>query len=156
MAEVFDIDAISAPAEQGAKPIPKTGGFDIDAISTQSEPVDMASQGFSERLGERFEERRMEVVDTIVDFEEGKQGLGSTAVQLAGKGVAGPALDVLGEGVISLARGLSVIVPDSIEKPAIEQIKKGVEFISNTENPKLKSVSVLTFKLTYGFAVISN
>jgi len=89
-------------------------------------------KGFFDRVGERFEERSLQVSDTMESLVNEDIGAIQGGLQFAGKGVAGPVVDVLGEGIVSAAKGLSFVTPDVIEEPAVNAFKDGWNWLTET------------------------
>lgn len=90
-------------------------------------------KGFVERTEQRLEGRKAEVGKSALDLIQGDIGPSQAAIQIIGKGVAGSALDIVGEGITSAGRGLSFIIPDSIEEPAKQAIVKGWKILTETD-----------------------
>lgn len=76
-----------------------------------------APKGLGERLGGRFGERVGEIKETFKQASEMKLTPAEVGLQTVGKGV-GFVGDVIGEGLVSILRGIGKITPDFIEDPA--------------------------------------
>src|SRR3990167_11075305 len=89
----------------------KTVGFDIStAKPIQAEPIESSEdKGFLERVGERFSERKKQGYEIAQAVERGDQSVLEGAFQTGGKVLAGGALDVIGEGVSAVGRGIANI-----------------------------------------------
>ena len=90
-------------------------------------------RGFIENIEDRYNQRKLEVSDTIEDLIEGNITKGEGAVQLIGKGVAGPVFDVVGEGIVSLGKSAFSILPDWLQEDVKESAIDGWNAISDTE-----------------------
>ena len=90
-------------------------------------------QGFTERVSRRLGERRQEVSKTFEDVATGEITGAEGALQTLGKGAAGASLDIVGEGIISLGRGISAAVPDAIEDPIKREVVEGWDTLMNTD-----------------------
>lgn len=106
----------------------------------QSNLPEKEEDGFIERVGERLTERGKEVDEAITSFqkrveEEGVSGpaLVSLAGNIAGKGIAGGALDIVGEGLVSAGKAIGYVIPDAIEEPIKEKIVQGYNTLVNTD-----------------------
>lgn len=88
-------------------------GFVLDVPEEQEVVPDEPQQGFVERVQEGLETRRDEFGEIIEARLQGDQGVLETALQIVGKGIAGPIFDVVGEGLVSAFRAL----PDELEQP---------------------------------------
>jgi hypothetical protein len=82
---------------------------DIHSLKLDDQP----SKGAFQRLGESYDRRAGMAQDAADAYQRGEQSLPETALQITGKGVAGFANDVVGEGVAAGFRAL----PDAIEQP---------------------------------------
>lgn len=103
---------LTGPTEQVKEQIigaPDSNIIELTPPTDQEAPQD----SFIERVQGDLESRRTEFIDVIEGALEGDQGIAETALQIVGKGIAGPIFDVVGEGLVSAFRAL----PDSIEQP---------------------------------------
>jgi len=96
----------------------KTVGFDIStAKPVQSVPIESSEdKGFLERVGERFSERKKQGYEIAQAVERGDQSVLEGAFQTGGKVLAGGVLDVIGEGVSSVGRGIVSITPEPVKE----------------------------------------
>lgn len=73
------------------------------------------SQGeFFDRIAKLASNRKEEMTGAVGKYGRGELGLGSTLLQVVGKGGFGTAADLVGETVAS---GVSAVVPDAVEEP---------------------------------------
>lgn len=87
---------------------------------------------FFQRVGQDYD-KRVNMAQTAADaYQRGEQSLPETYMQITGKGVAGLANDVVGEGFKSLGTGLSAITPDMIERPIKETASNAFNFVANS------------------------
>lgn len=108
------------------------GGFNPDEyLSTK--PVQAQPKGYIERVSERRKERTSELADTFQDYNKGEISQAELGLQMMGKGVGGMVMDVGGEALVSVGRGLSYIIPDSIEEPVKQSISEGLEYLMDTD-----------------------
>ncbi len=89
---------------------------------------------FIQELSANLEERVRLVEESAEDYKAGKIDLLEYTTQVGGKGVAGSYLDLAGALVSGGLEGISFLVPDSIEKPALNTLKEGIDFLTNTES----------------------
>lgn len=76
-------------------------------------PETIPQKDFFQRTGDNILKRANEVADSIVSYKSGDQGLGQTALQVAGKGLAAPLNDIFAETARSAYRSL----PPEISEP---------------------------------------
>lgn len=110
---------------------------------------------FIDRVSKISSERNNEVLQTLSDLGAGVISPGEANLQILGKGVAGKALDIVGESVVtgikqigkgleaigappseimvSLGNAASAVIPDFIEEPAKEAIVNGWNYIKDGE-----------------------
>lgn len=89
--------------------------------------------GFLQRVGQDMQ-NRTKLLEQISDATSGgEQTFAEGVLQTVGKVGVGGFFDILGEGLVSGVRTLSKITPDFIEKPLVDNVKKGVGALLNTE-----------------------
>lgn len=88
----------------------------VDGSSALKKSTKPQTKGFAGRVGDDLEHRNDQLQEIDQARKSGEQGRIESGFQKAGVG-AGIALDVAGEGIISLGRGISNITPDIIEAP---------------------------------------
>lgn len=128
------VNPLEAPVVQAGID-PAFGGIsaDIDPafgglpIPEQEEP------GFLEKIEGIRSERLTEAGQSLVDLIQGDIGPVQATTQIIGKGVAGQVLDIAGEGLSQVGKGLSFIIPDSIEDPIKESVKEGWDMLTKTD-----------------------
>ena len=90
-------------------------------------------KNFFERSAEDVNKRRDEFSQVIQAYKEGKANPADIYIQYVGKALAGSVLDIIGEGVVSAGRGLSLIIPDYIEDPIKNKAKEAWSNLTQTE-----------------------
>ena len=93
-----------------------------------SEAIPDYVNGIAESLVKRKEQLR----GTIESYESGDSNILTANFATASAGV-GLGVDVLAETGILALKGISVLVPDAIEDPIIDTMKKGFKFLFETE-----------------------
>jgi len=111
--------------------IPVDGGGRFGGTVVEQDQAE-EKKPYMERVEDRFTERKTEIDITEEAYDKGEITYAESELQGIGKS-AGLALDVIGEGLVSAGRGLSYVIPDSIEEPVKQTIKEGFEDLSNTE-----------------------
>src|SRR3990167_5175865 len=108
----FDIST-AKPVQE----IPKTGGFDIStAKPIQADQIESSEDnGFLERVGQRFSERKKQGYEIAQAVERGDQSVLEGAFQTGGKVLAGGGFDVIWEGGSSVGRGGVSITPAPVK-----------------------------------------
>src|SRR3990167_4726812 len=103
--------AFDISTAQPIQEIPKTGGFDLStAKPIQEDHIESPEdKGFLERVGQRFSERKKQGYEIAQAVERGDQSVLEGAFQTGGKVLAGGALDIIGEGVSAVGRGIANI-----------------------------------------------
>jgi len=104
-------------------------------------------KGFFERVGARFGERKGELGETFRQTVAGEIDPASTGIQTVGKTI-GFAGDIVGEGLVSLLRGVSKLTPDVIEDP-IKQ--KAVDLLNTDEGEQALAAIQKGFDAWEGF-----
>ena len=100
----------------------------------QTEPEKL---GFAQRFGKDLE-KRTQMAENISDaVSSGEQNYAEGVLQVAGKVGVGGVFDLLGEAIISGARGLSAITPDIIENPIKDLTTSAFYKFLNTTRVKL-------------------
>lgn len=89
------------------------------------------NKGFFERVGDDYQKRSQYIDESRDLYNQGKQGLGSMALQQVGSSF-GLLNDVIGEGFQSAGSALSSITPDFIEEPVKEAGKSVLNSIGDT------------------------
>jgi hypothetical protein len=85
------------------------------------------------KLGEDMEKRTEMVNQIEKDWDAGKINAFEYTTQVAGKGVAGRGIDIIGAGISGALDGISFLLPDMIEEPMLDSIKEGLDFVVNTK-----------------------
>ena len=83
-------------------------------------------------IAESLVKRKEQLKGTIESYESGESNI-LTANLATASAMVGTGVDVLAETGILALKGLSVIVPDAIEDPIIDTMKKGFKFLFETE-----------------------
>ena len=83
-------------------------------------------------IAESLVKRKEQLKGTIESYESGDSNI-VTANLATASAMVGTGVDVLAETGILALKGLSVIVPDAIEDPIIDTMKKGFKFLFETE-----------------------
>ena len=96
---------------------------DILARAKQRKQQPTADRNFVARTGGKLVERLPAAKESMQRFASGEQGMYESGFQIGGNMLAGGTMDALGEGLSSVASGISKITPDVIEDP----IKKGAK-----------------------------
>lgn len=105
-----------------------------DAAPTIAQPETQEEKlNFAQRLGEDIFKRRA-MLDEINDaILAGEQGYAEGAMQVIGKVGFGFVFDLLGEGLVSGARGLVAVTPDVLARPiAFGATSAGIAFLNTT------------------------
>jgi len=105
----------------------------LSSVETEIPSLPEEKKGFLDRVSERFDERSAELTETMESYSKGDIGKTQAGLQVVGKGAAGGALDVMSEGLVSAGRGLSAIIPDSIEEPIKNKVIEAWDAVSNTD-----------------------
>ena len=90
------------------------------------------SPDFGERVEKKLSARLDQVNRTLKDHAEGKIGTLQAGAQVVGKGLAGSAVDIIGEETIDAIKGINMIVPSSVK----DEVKKTWKWFSDTEAGK--------------------
>lgn len=80
-----------------------------------------------------LENRASEYEQTLKDFNSGKISYPEFVLQAYGKAAFGSFLDVSGEAITTGLKGISFLIPDSVEKPVVDAVTQGLDYIENTE-----------------------
>lgn len=112
-----------------------------DVMSYFQSNLPQEDKGFFERVGEDLTKRKEAISETVKSAEKGDIGEFQQTVQTAGQ-VAGGVLDIIGEGVVSAAKGVSLVIPDAIEEPAKEALKAGWDTLTKTEIGKVATQAI--------------
>jgi len=80
-----------------------------------------------------LENRAAEYDVTLKDFNAGRISYPEFVLQAYGKGVFGSFLDISGEAISTGLKGLSFLIPDNVEKPVVDAVQQGLEYIENTD-----------------------
>lgn len=80
-----------------------------------------------------LENRASEYEVTLKDFNAGRISYPEFVLQAYGKGAFGSFLDISGEAISTGLKGLSFLIPDSVEKPVVDAVKQGLDYIENTD-----------------------
>lgn len=99
---------------------------------TPAQPVE-EDKSFTERVSERHKERVGEVAETFEQRVKGEISEASAILQTVGKGGAGMAMDIMGEGLVSIGQGISYVVPDNVEDAVKSGFSQGMDMLMNTE-----------------------
>lgn len=125
----------------------------VMAYAQQNFNTAIEDKGLIDRINERSNERNQEVYQTFDDLTSGVIGHKEAMLQLIGKGVAGKALDIIGESVVSgietVGEGFEAVgapidkivlsigdaasgaIPDFIEEPVKQAIVNGWEWVKD-------------------------
>jgi len=96
----------------------------------QTEPEKL---NFGKRVYEDIKKRAVVAEEISRATAEGEQSYAEGMLQVAGKVGVGGLFDLLGQGLVSAARGLSAITPDVIENPIKDLAKSAGAAFLNTE-----------------------
>jgi len=83
-------------------------------------------------IAESLVKRKEQLKGTIESYESGESNI-LTANLATASAMVGTVVDVLAETGILALKGISVLVPDAIEDPIIDTMKKGFKFLFETE-----------------------
>lgn len=121
------------PVARFSMPDGRIGRFEVPDGTTPESAQSMIEEhlnptdSFTSRVGQDFD-KRAAMSQTAADaYQSGQQSLPETALQITGKGVAGMANDVVGEGFKSGLNALDSITPNSIANP----VKQGAKDVFN-------------------------
>lgn len=112
-----------------AQPAPKLVPVDYDPFQQD--------KGFFQRMGEDIGNRSRMAGEITTATRRGQQSKPEEIFQLTGKVGVGMLGDVLGEGLVSGARGISAITPDFIENPIKQKAQDISSDILNTPVGKM-------------------
>lgn len=115
------------PIDQSVGGLPP--GFQKIPAQDADEEVKLS---FAQRLGGDIFDRVQMLEEIKNATSDGEQSYAEGVLQVAGKVGAGLALDLLGESVVSMARGVSNITPDMIEDPVMESANSAFNTFLNT------------------------
>lgn len=110
----------------------KLESFEQQQEQPEQQPPSGEGSEFGQQVEEKLATRMEEVNKTLEDYATGKVGSIQAGIQIVGKGGAGSALDVIGEEVIESVKGISLIIPDSIEDPVKDAAKSGWKWLTET------------------------
>jgi hypothetical protein len=120
----------------GSKPIENNNfeeGFGSTPINYGVDPGSEAIPDYVNGVAESLAQRQEELRQIISDYDSGKINVLQANVDVLGKTVVGSAFDVLSETASLALKGVSLLVPDAIEDPVKNTIKKSFDFLMNTE-----------------------
>lgn len=148
--EMFSV-AEEQPAELSLSP-EEQELFEVTPVTTSAigDEEKTFLPDFIEQLGRDWEERSRLVEESKQDYEAGKIGAAEYTTQVAGKGVAGRVLDVGGAVISGTLDGISLLLPDSIEKPILDTLKKGADWVINTEGGQVATEAFSKGAQEYG------
>ena len=152
---LFDYRGIARNALEGIGLDPKymqeplPGGMTLgDELQSSTTPVEGISLGeeinynvpdgaelipdYVNGIAESLVKRKEQLRGTIESYESGESNILTANLATASAGV-GVGVDVLAETGILALKGISVLVPDAIEDPIIDTMKKGFKFLFETE-----------------------
>ena len=152
---LFDYRGIARNALEGIGLDPKymqeplPGGMTLgDELQSSTTPVEGISLGeeinynvpdgaelipdYVNGIAESLVKRKEQLKGTIESYESGESNIVTANLATASAGV-GLGVDVLAETGILALKGISVLVPDAIEDPIIDTMKKGFKFLFETE-----------------------
>ena len=152
---LFDYKGIARNALEGIGLDPKymqeplPGGMTLgDELQSSTTPVEGISLGeeinynvpdgaelipdYVNGIAESLVKRKEQLKGTIESYESGESNIVTANLATASAGV-GLGVDVLAETGILALKGISVLVPDAIEDPIIDTMKKGFKFLFETE-----------------------
>jgi len=101
----------------------------IDTLGDEASGIPGYIESLSTSLNQRWEETKQ----SRSDYHTGEINAAEARVQVLGKGVAGSAMDILGETVMLGLEGVSWLIPDSVEEPIIDTMKDSFDWVMNTE-----------------------
>ena len=152
---LFDYKGIARNALEGIGLDPKymqeplPGGMTLgDEIQPSTIPVEGISLGeeinysvpegselipdYVNGIAESLVKRKEQLKGTIESYESGESNI-LTANLATASAMVGTGVDVLAETGILALKGISILVPDVIEDPIIDTMKKGFKFLFETE-----------------------
>lgn len=127
MATVEELFANAPKAPSGVEELFANAPQATPAAPQQQEPE------FFDRLGSLVQKRAGELADTQADFDAGKIGGLTWAVQTVGKGLFGTVADIAGESIATL---VSDMMPDEAEAYLKQVIASGAETVMSTDTAK--------------------
>ena len=86
------------------------------------DPAEPETPGFLERAGEDLEKRGEQFQKDIAAAESGETPPLESALRVGGT-MAGAALDVIGQAVVSVIHGVGAVTPDVVEDPVVDAAK---------------------------------
>lgn len=107
-----------------------SAGQPIKKVKPQTEPEKLS---FAQRFGEDLQKRQAVLEEISDSVTRGETSFAEGVLQTAGKVGVGGVFDLLGESLVSVARGISKVTPDIIETPIKELFKKPGAIFLNTE-----------------------
>ena len=124
----------SEPINNKSSDLPE--GFTVEAINYTVPPGSEAIPTYVNGIAESLVKRQEEFQQIVSDYDSGKINLLRANVDTLGKTIVGSAFDVLGETAIFALKGISLLIPDAIEDPVKDTVKKSFDFLINTEEGK--------------------
>lgn len=107
-----------------------SNGKPVSVAKPETEPEKL---GFVQRVGEDLRKRQT-VLEEISDaVSRGETSFAEGVLQTAGKVGVGGVFDLLGESLVSIARGIDVVTPEFIKKPIKELFKAPGTIFLNTK-----------------------
>lgn len=88
---------------------------------------------FVTNVKQDLEGRASEYDETLKDFNAGRITYPEFLLQAYGKGAFGSFLDISGEAISSGLKGVSFLIPDNLEKPVVDAVTEGLNYIENTD-----------------------
>jgi len=93
--------------------------------------------GYVQNVQADLSKRADEYSETLKEYNAGRISYPEFILQAFGKAGAGGVLDIAGETITAGLKGVSFLLPDSIEKPVVDTITEGLRFIENTAVGKM-------------------
>ena len=124
----------SEPINNESSDLPE--GFTVEAINYTVPPGSEAIPTYVNGIAESLVQRQEEYQQIVSDYASGKINVLQANVDVFGKTIVGSAFDVLGETAIFALKGISLLIPDAIEDPVKDTVKKSFDFLINTEEGK--------------------
>lgn len=107
-----------------------SGGKAVSEVSPKTESEKL---GFAQRFGEDLRKRQTVLEEISDSVSRGETSFAEGVLQTAGKVGAGGVFDLLGESLVSVARGVSRITPEFVKKPIKELFKAPGTIFLNTK-----------------------
>lgn len=134
--EGFVLDEqVDTGGQQAPQQVQPPAGFVVEQTAPMSLPSaedDIVGEAL-QRGRENIAGRKQELQQTAVDYLRGQIGPREAITQAIGKWGAGNLLDIMGETANASVRGISLLIPDTVEEPMVQSVKDGWHWLTNTK-----------------------